>query len=314
MLEGVLALARQPAARRRHDQVLAAQRLQGRPQVDGVALVDRALPEGLADDRGRLQDPTFGPRERVEAGGEHRVDRLRQRLGVGGALLDDPVDHLLGEQGVAARSRGDLLGELLAGSGGVPEQRGDQRLRLLARQRLERHRGCVQAPAAPAGTAVEELVAGHADDQDRPPRPARQVLDQVEHALVGPVDVLDRQDHGLATAEGLDQLPDRGEQALAHLLRVVVLAAVRRRIRRRVDSQRAPERGGEPLGGLLHLGPGDQLLDPAVELAPGGVGVVGVGDVEAAADDLRRAPSTRAPRRRRDSRRGGWPAAGHGRR
>ena len=46
---------------------------------------------------------------------------------------------------------------------------------------------------APAGPALEQLVAGQADLQHRRSQPAREVVDQVERALVGPVDVLPRE-------------------------------------------------------------------------------------------------------------------------
>ena len=43
---------------------------------------ERALPEGLADDRGVLEDAALRARQRVEPGGEHGVDRLGERLDV----------------------------------------------------------------------------------------------------------------------------------------------------------------------------------------------------------------------------------------
>ena len=176
---------------------------------------------------------------------------LGQRLGLAGALLDDPVDHLLGEQRVAARALGDLRARASPLAGLGAEQRGDQRAGLLAGERLERDRGRVGPPAAPAGAAVEQLVAGQADDQHRAARPARQVLDQVEHPLVGPVDVLDAKSSGWRAAGGLDQRADGREQALAHLLGVVVPRAPGRPVAaRRLDPERPPERRGEPLGGL----------------------------------------------------------------
>ena len=98
--------------------------------------------------------------------------------------------------GIAAGALGHLRHELPGpvGSGAVAavgEQGGDQFAGLVAGKRLERDRRRVAPAAAPSRAAVEELVAGQADDQRRPAHPAGEVLDQVEHSLVRPVDVLD---------------------------------------------------------------------------------------------------------------------------
>ena len=72
------------------------------------------------------------------------------------------------------------------------EQRLDELLALLAQQRLELDRGRANATAAPAGTQVEQLGPGEADEQERRlSNPGRQVLDQLEQRLLGPVDVFE---------------------------------------------------------------------------------------------------------------------------
>ena len=58
-------------------------------------------------------------------------------------------------------------------------------------QRVEHQLGRRDAPAAPARAPVEQLVARQADDHQRRAHPLREVLDRVEHAVVGPVDVLE---------------------------------------------------------------------------------------------------------------------------
>ena len=106
-------------------------------------------------------------------------------------------------RGLPRRALGDLGHELawpFARCRSRREQGGDQLARLVLGQRLERDRGRVAPPAAPTGAAVEQLVARQADDQGGAAHPARQVLDQVEHALVGPVDVLDRDHHRVLPA------------------------------------------------------------------------------------------------------------------
>ena len=146
----------------------------------------------------------------------------------------------------------------------VGEQGGDQLARLVLGQRLERDRGRVAPPAAPARAAVEQLVASQADDQGGAAHPARQVLDQVEHALVGPVDVLERDHHRVLPAHRLDQGAHRGEQAVAGLLRVVhvVDAGGHRVLGRGLDAERASDRRGDSFRRLVGLGVGDDRLDP----------------------------------------------------
>src|SRR5215207_10609737 len=89
------------------------------------------------------------------------------------------------------------------------EEGGDELARLALRERLEGDGRVVAAPAAPARPSLQELVARQADDQRWPADPARHVIDQVEHSLVGPVDVLDRDHDWPALACRLDQRSNR---------------------------------------------------------------------------------------------------------
>ena len=213
-------------------------------------LADGLLPEALTDDRGGLQQPPLVGVERVEAGRQHRVDAVGQLPDAGALLLAKPVDHLLGEQRVAAGPVRDLLGEL-ASPGPAGQQRPDELLGLVARQRVERDRRRVPPAATPGRPALEQLVASQADDQHRAPPPAGQVLDQVEHALVGPVDVLDRDhDRRRSSLSSSQDQAHRGEDPIADLLGidvVEVLAAA-------VDS-RAPERSARRCGRRRRLHP-----------------------------------------------------------
>ncbi len=189
--------------------------------------------------------------ERVEPRGEHRVDRLGQGRLARHALLEDAVDHLLGEERVAARALGDLGDQgVLDLLGALGQERVDQLARAGRRERLERDRRRVAPAAAPAGPAVEKLVAREADHQDGPAHPAREVLDQVEHPLVRPVDVLDREDDRALAARRLDQRAHRREEAGADLLRIVGLRALGERLGH-LDAERARERRGQALGRVL---------------------------------------------------------------
>ena len=91
---------------------------------------------------------------------------------VGRALLEQPVDHLLGEQRVAAGALGDLGDQVRALPFRLGSRRSDQLARLVVGQRLEGDRGRVAAAPAPVGAAVQQLVAGQADDQQRARAPS----------------------------------------------------------------------------------------------------------------------------------------------
>ncbi len=76
-------------------------------------------------------------------------------------------------------------------------------------------------PAAPVGAPVEQLVAGEADQQQRGAHPLGEVLDRLEHAVVGPVDVLEGEHERLAARPSLDAEAQGREEALAQASRVL---------------------------------------------------------------------------------------------
>ena len=256
VLERVLALAGQPAARGRapRDPWPAA----SRASTAGRCSARRRRPPSPPRRSARPPRPTASPGARC-AGASRAGPRAPSapspaaprsprtpsstiRLTISSANSGLPPERLATSPVSSAR-----VGRPLA------EQGGDQFVRLIAPERVEGERGRVHPPAAPARAPVEQLVARHADEQRRAAPPARQVLDQVEHPLVGPVDVLDREDHRLATARGVDQRAHGGEQALAHLLRVLGLGAVEPRAGGGLDPERPAERRREPLRRLLGL-------------------------------------------------------------
>ncbi len=227
-----------------------------------------------------------------------------KRLGVGVGLLQ-AVDHLLREQRVAAGPLSDP-GDQPGVAAVALVQRSDQALGVVLGERLEGDRGRVAAAPAPVRAAVEQLVARQADDQQRPAHPAGEVLDQVEHPLVCPVDVLDRQQQRLARAHPLGQGADRGEERLAHPLRVLRLAAGGLG---RLEAEDDADRGDDPLRLLGADLVGEQLSDAAAELLPGGVGGLVGGDPELRAQHLGQRPvgDPRAERRAlADLDRRGW--------
>ena len=173
-----------------------------------------------------------------------------------------------------------------------PEERPDQLVRAVGPERVERDRGRVAAPAAPAGPAVEQLVAGQADQQHRPADPAGEVLDQVEHSLVGPVDVLDARGPGASgwlapsTASARRRRSGRASPA---------------RPRSRARPTRATSAGtsipsGRAISAASRSGGSSvtssvtSASSPSPQLSPGELGVVGVDDLELAADHLAERP------------------------
>ena len=119
-------------------------------------------------------------------------------------LLREAAHHLLGEQRVAAGALGHLRHQLAAAGPSRPSRAATSSRESSAAERVEEQLGGVAPPAAPARAALEQLVAGQADQQQRRAHPLRQVLDRVEHAVVGPVDVLEGQHQRLALRRRLD--------------------------------------------------------------------------------------------------------------
>ena len=226
VLEGVLRLAGELcAAARGDDEVLLLERHERVVQVEPRFARDaghRSLPEGAPDHRRLLNELALVRLEGVEARGEQRLDGARQLRRLDRALLGEHARHLLGEERVAAGAGGHSLRRLL-GLRVARQEAGHELARLVGAQRVEEDRRRAAAPAAPRGPVLEQLVAGEAQEQQRAADPLRQVLDQVEHAVVGPVDVLEREDERLLARAGLHRRAHGREERLAQLLRVLAL-------------------------------------------------------------------------------------------
>ena len=153
MLERVFALAGESAGRAGDEQVLLLEVCEGLAEVE--ALLGRgggqcALPEGLPDDGGGLQQAALEPVEGVEPGREQGLNGAGESLRLGGLLLQQTIDHLLGEQGVASRALGDLGDDVGRAVVRPRHQRGDQLSRLVLGQGLERDREGIQLAASPS--------------------------------------------------------------------------------------------------------------------------------------------------------------------
>ena len=110
---------------------------------------------------------------------------------------------------------------------------------------------------APRRAAVEELGAGQGDDVDRlPTRPGKQVLDEVEEAVIGPLEVLEDHDHGHLLGDALEEGAPRREQ-LAALRWIAVPDAeqVEKRLGPGCGARRRPGRTRPGCGGSSRVVP-----------------------------------------------------------
>ena len=224
--------------------------------------------------------------ERVEAGRDERVERVRD-LQIG-QVADRPIapsaaleaaveqqlaDGLDGVQRDAFRAPQDgRPGARRAGPArGPPAGRPSPR-----RQRIERRRHEVAPPGAPGAVTLEELRPGQREQQDgMADGPLREVVDEVEQALVGPVDVLEHE-HGRALlADPLEEGAPGGEQ---------LLPVERPQL---LDAQQAQQLGLDPAAlGLV----GHVLREGGRDPRPGRGRVVALGQAGALADHLTQRP------------------------
>jgi hypothetical protein len=66
--------------------------------------------------------------------------------------------------------------------------------------------------ATPLGPALEQLGPGGGDEQHRRVRgPLDEMVDEVEQAVVGPVDILEEEDQRALLCQRLEQRPPGGE-------------------------------------------------------------------------------------------------------
>ena len=150
--------------------------------------------ELLPDDRAALEHRALAGAEPVEARGEQRLDRLRQRA-LGEAAFQREREELLEEERVALGGLDDA-GALIRLED-RPAETVEQRVGLLRGERVEHDPVDVRAPLEERGPLLEELLAREADDRDRPLALVREVLDELEEGRLGPVDVVEDEDERL---------------------------------------------------------------------------------------------------------------------
>ena len=284
VLEGHLAVAHERAVERRREDVLLLKRDQRAVEVAALGLRharERALRERAPDHGRLLHQPPLERLERVEPRRQHRLDGVRQLGRLDRALLGDSPRHLLGEERVPAGALRHGRHDLLA----LRQQLADQLAAVLVAERAEHQlRGGAPA-AAPARPAVEQLVARQAHQHQRRAHPLREVLDRVEHAVVGPVDVLEGDHERPPEGDRLDAAPQRREERLAHALRVVLH---RGELRRDLDAQQAADQRGLAVRVLARLA--HQVADVVAQLLPGLLGGVRLHDPALGAQHLAQGP------------------------
>ena len=177
----------------------------------GLVSAQRARPEDLADDGGVLEGRLLLGREPVEAGGDDPLQRLGKRQVVRRAALEVELRELLGVERVALRALEQRLLDLRREQRALEHVRDEER-GLLVRERREADRRGVELAAAPAGSSLEELRPGAADDEERDvAQPVDELVDEVEQAVVGPVQILEHEDERALLGERLEEAPPGGE-------------------------------------------------------------------------------------------------------
>ena len=291
VLERKLGLAGKRNALAGDDDVLVPQRPQCRGEVSPLGRGDRgqgALPERPPDHGGVSEQATLEGLERVQACRQQRLDGRGQLGGVRAFLLRQAPNHLLGEQRVALRARRHRSDDAAVGAGDV-HQRGDQLARLAVAERLEEHSRRVASHASPASAAREQLFSGEADLQHGRAHPLHQMLDQVEHPLVGPVNVLPHEHQGALAREPFDACAHGREEHFPGPLCVFLLPE-QRLVGPLDPEQPTDDRCFGRRGSAVGCRDVEQLADPRRQLVPRRRGRITVGDAALGTNHLAERP------------------------
>ena len=175
-------------------------------------------PAGSASSRA-CSRPTSVPGRRsvVQPVGVHRPVRLADD---DDAVVDEPAHQLFHVVRVALGAADDELGQLGRHRVQALQQRLRQRVAVRSSQRGQRHQRLGRAPVGPA--RQQRRPAGHHQRQRQLGRVRQQVLQQVQRAVVGPVQVFDDQHRQRAALVGqrLQVAAQGGEGLVAQAARV----------------------------------------------------------------------------------------------
>jgi hypothetical protein len=115
-------------------------------------------------------------------------------------LVDQAAHDLLEEERVSSARRGSAV--RLGGEAVDVQEHAHHVVGVVGAEGLERDARCAATPASPARPAGRELGSGRAQEHHRRRDAVGQLLEEVEHGAVGPVDVLDDHDERVVAREG----------------------------------------------------------------------------------------------------------------
>ena len=234
--------------------------------------------KAMTEHGGGEQQPSFVRGQRVDPCRDQAVERVRHldladvaqssRRSV--PLVADHAGNLDRVEGHAAGMLEDRLDEL------APEIRrplGEELAHGVVGQAFEVDAREAAHAGAPRWSVVEQLGTGEREDEDGVgPRPCRHVLDEVEQARIGPLEVLEDEDDRRSLGDPLEESPPGGEQLVA--------------LERGLLGSR--QQGGEAWLDPAALGlVADELLERRTELPAGELGRRAVRDPGPAANHLR---------------------------
>ena len=106
-------------------------------------------------------------------------------------------------------------------------------------ERAERYGRGVRLPTAPARATLEQLGSRGRDEKQRDAaRPLRQVVDEIQEALVPPVEVLEHEHRGALLRERLEEPTPRRERLAPAVVRVGGAAEAEQRAKMAEDPLR----------------------------------------------------------------------------
>src|SRR2546427_6928371 len=233
VLDRVLALALDRRAQPEPDEISFLEQAEVRLRF-WAELVDGAAPEDAADDRGGLEGFLLGGREQVDARRHHGLHRVRHQKTtrkllhrpaavpvLEQALIDQGPEHLFHKEGIAFG-----LGDHVTQEAWWVrvKQAAEQLLGRLSLQRLEYER--LSTKTAEARSAIQQLGPRRHQHEQWAVNTLKQVLQQIEERILGPVEILDEDGGGTGRCELLEQRDPGVLEAIAGSKRVQVACDV----------------------------------------------------------------------------------------
>src|SRR5512133_1015003 len=262
MPEGVLALTGHGAAPLAAHELAPLQLVETLLELEAVAAGDGrecARPEDLADDGGVLEQLLVRRVERVEAGGDDPVDRLGKLEFLRPALARHANELLRVERVSAGPLEQRRL--YLRWTDRALEQGVHETCRIVVGERGERQRDRIRLAAAPGRPSREQLRSRGGNEEDGDVgEPVGQLVDEVEEAVVRPVQVLEHEHERTLLRERFEEPAPRRKCLVSPIGRTAGVAVAREPgerthvrgdpARLRLVLQQASDRSAELLGSL----------------------------------------------------------------